>query len=83
MRASASPTVLDPALSRKAKLRRVAMRDYARLRVHARHCTDCVPGATDLDPPRINRVCRAGMAGKAEYALAYQAWLDCPEEESR
>ena len=75
--ASSGPAVL----SRKARLRRVAVRWYAVLRSHARHCTDCVPGAADTDPPRINRVCRIGMAGKADYERAYRAWVDCPEEE--
>lgn len=70
-------------LSRKAELRRVAVRNYARLRQHARNCPDCVPGATDADPPRINRGCRFGMTGKAEYVHAYQAWVDCPEEAQR
>jgi hypothetical protein len=67
-------------LSRKAELRRIAVRDYAGLRLHARNCPDCVPGATDADPPRINRVCRLGMAGKAQYEQAYRAWVDCSEE---
>lgn len=70
-------------LSRKAQLRRVAVRDYARLRAHARNCPDCVPGVTDTDPPRINRVCRIGMAGKAEYEDAYRAWQACPEAEAQ
>jgi hypothetical protein len=79
--ASAVATPVALALSRKAQLRHVAVRDYARLRHHARNCTDCVPGATDADPPRINRVCRFGVVGKAEYERAYQTWVDCPEED--
>lgn len=68
------------ALSQKAQLRHVAVREYARLRLHARNCPDCRPGAAEIDPPVINRACRFGMAGKAEYEQAYQAWVDCPEE---
>lgn len=66
-------------LSRKAQLRRVAVRNYARLRLHARNCTDCTPGATDNDPPRIYRGCRFGVTGKTEYERAYRAWVECPE----
>ena len=68
-------------LSRKAKLRRVAVREYARLRRHARNCSDCRPGASAADPPRINRACRLGVVGMAVYRRAYQAWVDCPERE--
>ena len=81
--APAGPAASEPkALPRKAQLRRVAVREYARLRLHARNCTDCTPGATDNDPPRINRICRIGMAAKAEYQRAYQNWVSCPEEKS-
>lgn len=71
-----------PAKSRKAQLRVVAIRVYAGLRAHARNCTDCMPGATDADPPRINRMCPLGMAGKAKYEQAYRTWVDCSEEET-
>jgi len=72
---SSEPVVMSP----KAEARRIALRDYARLRLHARNCTDCEPGAEEADPPRINRGCRFGMLGKAEYERAYRAWVDCPE----
>lgn len=72
---SLEPVVMSP----KAEARRIALRDYARLRLHARNCTDCRPGAEEADPPRINRVCRVGMFGKAEYERAYLAWVNCPE----
>lgn len=75
------PAQVPVPLSRKAQLRHVAVRDYARLRAHARNCTDCVPGATDTDPPRINRGCRIGMAGKYDYLRSYRAWVNCPEVE--
>lgn len=79
----AAPAVpASAALTQKAQLRHVAMREYARLRNHARNCPDCTPGATETDPPRINRVCRMGMYGKAEYERAYQAWVKCPEDMS-
>ena len=70
-------------VTRKAQLRQIAVRDYARLRFHARNCPDCRPGATEVDPPRINRACRVGMVGKAQYERAYQMWVDCQEAESR
>jgi hypothetical protein len=69
--------------TRKAQLRSVAVRDYARLRAHARNCPDCTPGAIETDPPRINRVCRVGMADKAEYEHAYRVWVACPEAEDQ
>lgn len=79
----AIPAVRAPAdLSPKAKLRYVAVREYTRLRNHARNCPDCVPGAEVTDPPRINRGCRVGMAARAMYTRAYEAWVSCPEEES-
>lgn len=77
---SAGATSVTP--SRKAQLRHVALRKYAGLRSHARNCTDCVPGATDAEPPRVNRVCRVGMAGKADYEQAYERWVSCSEEDS-
>jgi hypothetical protein len=73
--------IVRPALTKKAQLRRVAVRDYARLRNHARNCPDCRPGATVTDPPLIHQVCRVGMAGRAAYLQAYRAWVDCPEED--
>lgn len=66
--------------SKKAGLRRVAIREYALLRFHARNCTDCRPGQPEAAPPVINRICRVGMAGMAEYKRAYAAWLECSEE---
>ena len=77
---SAVATSMTP--SRKAQLRQVALRKYAGLRSHAQNCTDCVPGATDAEPPRVNRVCRVGMAGKADYEQAYERWVSWSEEGS-
>ena len=70
---------LPTATSRKADLRQAAIRWYAGLRFHARNCTDCTPGTTDTDPPRINRLCWPGKAIKADYERAYRAWVECPE----
>lgn len=69
-------------LTRKAELRQIAVRKYAGLRFHARYCCDCVPGTSDTDPPVINRICRAGMAGMFDYKRSYQAWLNCPDREA-
>jgi len=78
---SRDQAVAPVVLSRKAQLRRVALRHYARLQLHARNCTHCKSGPTDIDPPVIRPGCRVGAADLADYARVYQAWVDCPGEE--
>lgn len=76
------PAPVGLGLSEKARLHRVAVREYVRLRTHANYCPDCVPGASNEDPPVIKRGCQLGMAGKALYERAYRAWVDYSEEEN-